>query len=697
MKIERLVFSTYLSLWVPLAVNAAALTLDFEDRKVTRLELSATLRQQLRSKGVHKADQALYEIAMEHAEWKRRSAALRIASGFVSRNRYAPIRGEYIVIDAVAKGDVERLKKDLERLGLRRTAIAGDLVTGEVPIAALERMEAIESMEFVRPAYMKLHSGSVLSEGDMAMRADLARAAQGVDGTGVPIGVLSDSYNCRGGAAAGVASSDLPVGVLVLDEGPCADGTDEGRAIMELIHDVAPGSPLLFHTAFDGQASFAQGIIDLHNAGARVIVDDVIYLAEPMFQDGKVAQAVDKVVARGAAYYSAAGNQARQSFEGRFRNSRRLFDFGLGPVPAHDFRSGRGVDVFQRIRIPRRKTVLIVMQWAQPFRSVSGRPGSRTDLDVLLVNRRHTVAVAGSIANNLRRDPVEAFVFTNNTNDTRFDLLVLRFAGTKADRFKYVDLVGDARVREYRTDSGTVWGHANAAGAEAVGAADYLRTPDFGVTPPVIEPYSSAGGVRIRLGQGGGLLRRSVLRLKPGIVAPDGTNTTFFFRDRADDADTFPNFFGTSAAAPHAAAVAALLLEKNPHLSPRAVYEQLRNTAVDMDDLAKSGFNVGFDFGTGYGLVDAQAAVVPLPPGTCQTFTATITGSSGPDVILGTVGPDVIVGGAGNDNINGLGGDDVICGEDGNDLLNGDVGTDTLDGGAGTDQCLNGETTVDCP
>ncbi|MGH8581780.1 MAG: S8 family serine peptidase [Gammaproteobacteria bacterium] len=688
---------------VPQAVNAGALTPDFGDRKVTNLEVSATLKNQWRSKGVHKADQALYEIAMEHAEWHRRSKALRTAPGFVSRSRYAPIRGEYIVIDALAKDDVERLKKDLERLGLRRAAIAGDLVTGEVPIAALEHLEDIESMEFVRPAYMKLHSGLVLSEGDTAMRADLARAAPPpVNGAGVPIGVLSDSYDCLGGAAAGVASDDLPNGVLVpgvviLKEGPCADGTDEGRAMMELIHDVAPGSPLLFHTAFDGQASFAQGIIDLHNAGARVIVDDVIYFAEPMFQDGKVAQAVDKVVAGGAAYYSSAGNQARQSYEGRFRNSRRLFDVGFGPVPAHDFRPGRGVDVFQRIRIPRGKTVFIVMQWAQPFRSVSGRPGSRTDLDVLLVNRRHTAAVAGSIANNLRRDPFEAFEFTNNTKGTRFDLLVLRSAGRKSDRFKYVDVVGDARVLEYRTDSGTVWGHANAAGAEAVGAADYLHTPPFNVTPPIIEPYSSAGGVRIRLDQRGGRLRRSVLRLKPGIVAPDGTNTTFFFRDRADDLDTLPNFFGTSAAAPHAAAIAALLLEKNPHLSPRAVYEQLRYTAVDMDDPATSGFNAGFDFGTGYGLVDAVAAVVAVPPRTCEGMPATITGSSGPDVILGTVGQDVIVGGAGDDNINGLGGDDLICGEDGNDILNGDVGTDALDGGAGTDQCLNGEATVNCP
>ena len=73
---------------------------------------------------------------------------------------------------------------------------------------------------------------------------------------------------------------------------------------MEIIHDVAPGASQAFHTAFEGQASFAQGIIDLADAGAKVINDDVIYFAEPLYQDGIVAQAVDQVKARGVAYFS---------------------------------------------------------------------------------------------------------------------------------------------------------------------------------------------------------------------------------------------------------------------------------------------------------------------------------------------------------------------------------------------------------
>ena len=102
-----------------------------------------------------------------------------------------------------------------------------------------------------------------------------------------------------------------------------------------------------------------------------------------------------------------------------------------------------------------------------------------------------------------------------------------------------------------------------------------------------------------------------MVRDKPEIVAPDGTNTTFFGAPDPPccEGDGFPNFFGTSAAAPHAAAVAALLLEAAPGLSPDDVYAALETTAIDMDDPFTPGFDVGFDFGTGNGLIQADLAI----------------------------------------------------------------------------------------
>ena len=80
----------------------------------------------------------------------------------------------------------------------------------------------------------------------------------------------------------------------------------------EIVHDVAPGAEIAFNTADFGQAAFAQGIVDLSNIGCQVIVDDIYYLAEPYFQDGIIAQAIDKVVKEGVTYFSAAGNSTQQ-------------------------------------------------------------------------------------------------------------------------------------------------------------------------------------------------------------------------------------------------------------------------------------------------------------------------------------------------------------------------------------------------
>ena len=149
---------------------------------------------------------------------------------------------------------------------------------------------------------------------------------------------------------------------------------------------------------------------------------------------------------------------------------------------------------------------------------------------------------------------------------------------------------------EWLTSSPTIYGHAGALGAVAVGAASYTQTPEFGIVPAVLEPFSSAGPVIIFFDLSGAPLAAAEVRNKPDVVGPDGTNTTFFFPGTDPESDSFPNFFGTSAAAPHVAAVAALALEARPLAYPAAIYDALEMTASDMG-------GTGYDFDSGYGLV----------------------------------------------------------------------------------------------
>ena len=150
---------------------------------------------------------------------------------------------------------------------------------------------------------------TTLSEGDAILNADDLRAT-GVDGTGVKVGVLSDSYD-KGSrpattAAQDIASDNLPGAAQhvrphqrVHGRGQCrAAGTDEGRAMMQIVHDLAPGAALDFETAFISEPSFAANITKLADQGASVIVDDVTYFDEPMYQDGIVEQAVTGVRAQ---------------------------------------------------------------------------------------------------------------------------------------------------------------------------------------------------------------------------------------------------------------------------------------------------------------------------------------------------------------------------------------------------------------
>jgi len=112
-----------------------------------------------------------------------------------------------------------------------------------------------------------------VSEGDKTHRAIDGRHTFGVNGAGIKVGVISDGIDSLSSLE---ASGDLPPVVTVLP-GQAGSG-DEGCAMLEIVHDLAPGAQLFFATADPDQAQFAQNIRDLRTAGCDIIVDDVIYL-----------------------------------------------------------------------------------------------------------------------------------------------------------------------------------------------------------------------------------------------------------------------------------------------------------------------------------------------------------------------------------------------------------------------------------
>ena len=212
-----------------------------------------------------------------------------------------------------------------------------------------------------------------------------------------------------------------------------------------------------------------------------------------------------------------------------------------------------------------------------------------------------TQVLAGSAFNNVGGDAIEFLGVRNNgAAPVTVNLMIVKHSGPDPGLLKHV-YFGFASINELDTQSSTIFGHANAVGAEAVGAARYSNTPSFSVFPPILESFSSSGGTPSLFDLAGNRLVTPDLRVhKPEIVAPDGVDTTFFGSDI--DGNGFPNFFGTSAAAPHAAGVAALLLQARPNLMPAKIYRSLESSAIDMG-------TPGFDNDSGFGLIQADAAL----------------------------------------------------------------------------------------
>ena len=555
----------------------------------------------------------------------RQSQSPQRINKFLLKDRMQVYNGR-VVIDVLAVPGQEReLERELRRLGANHISRYEHNISCLLPIDKIDRLDDIGALKYARLVpEPETNKGAVTSRGDIVMKSDRARDIYGVDGKGIKIGIISDSYNNLDGEAEGIASGDLPKGGVRIIQDLPEGGSDEGRGMAELIHDIAPGAKLFFRTAFLGSVDFALGIDELVAAGCNVIVDDISYLTQPFFQDGVIAQAADRAANNGVAYFSSAGNANRDSYESAFNNSGIQIADAEGNILgfAHDFGGG---DIFQDFVFPAGDTAsgfffdaIISLQWDDPFASVTGGVGADTDLNFYFIIPDEDNLIIPFDDNNIGLNAVEFGGIQNPFPEPlRARLLITKKTGPDPSLIKYINF-GFVQSSDHATNSPTIFGHPNARGAIAVGATAWFNTPAFNdnVSRPVLNGFSSVGGVPILFSKSGMRLKSPDLRFKPEVVGPDGTNTTFFGNDLSfpvsgtDEPDGFPNFFGTSASAPHVAAVGALMQEAAfGSLSPRTIEVLLQRTATDMDNPYTPGFDGGFDYATGAGFVQADKAL----------------------------------------------------------------------------------------
>lgn len=436
-----------------------------------------------------------------------------------------------------------------------------------------------------------------ITEGVLAHRVDVARSTFGITGLGQKICVLSDSIDHLGLVQ---SSGDLPATIEILpgQSGLGMGFTGEGTAMLEIIHDIAPDAALGYATAFTGVAAFAQNIRDLRFvAGCDVLVDDIFYFNEPPFQDGPIAQAVNDVTTDGALYFASAGNAGNVSngtsgaYEGNFTSAGILPALPGGTV---NLFSVAGVGSSNQLRVIQ-AGFAASLHWTDPL----GASGNDYDVFVMSPDLQH-VLDAGIDVQDGDDDPFEITgpIFPN-------DRIVVWKSNAAATRFLHLN--GLRAVFNMGT-VGQTKGHSAAANAYGVAAVDSFTASGGAFTGGAanpVEAFSSDGPRRMFFADNGSLLNTGnpslladggVVRIKPDLAAADGVSTA---------TPGFSQFFGTSAAAPHAAAIALLLRQAVPAATPSQIRSALLSTALDIE-------TPGVDELSGAGIVMADAALAAI-------------------------------------------------------------------------------------
>jgi subtilisin-like proprotein convertase family protein len=448
----------------------------------------------------------------------------------------------------------------------------------------LDAVASLGAVKNIQPNYKpRKNIGSVTTRGDTTMRSDIARSFFGINGSNIKIGVMSDGCD---GLANAQSLGDLPTGARfqVVDNSATTGTASEGTAMAEIVYDLVPGCNLAFATAFTGLTNFVNNINALAAAGCDVITDDIIYFLEPVFEDGPLSQTIDTYASNGGIYTSSSNNQGEDNYRGTYANIVGLLPSPVGNANVHNFGGG---DFQQSVTLGAGENVRIVLHWDDQYAA------SANDFDLLLLNAAGTAFLATSEGSqDGTQDPTEIFSYTAPVGAT-VNVVIRRFAAatnvTPRLKLSYY-FSGSGSVAEFNSGQvGAAYGHTTAIGCLSAGAI-WASVAGYST----IEPFSNGGPATIVTDFASATRPRpATTRTKPDVASFDGVSVT--------GSAGFPStFFGTSAATPHVAGLAALVLCLDStlngarSLSAAQVRNLIRNGAMDY---GASGTDNIFGFG----------------------------------------------------------------------------------------------------
>ena len=535
----------------------------------------------------------------------------------------------YILMSSVTDDTVKQLTDAGVTIEIRDEARRR--VQAHLPVSRLNAVAELAVVDAIRlPTYARRRAGNVTTEGDAILRSDAVRQQLALDGTGVRVGVISDGLKgvfatgcttqCLGVDGGPIATADLPAaagvrnasGVLTAASGgiigrsfqanndleglppatpACAfpGAGAEGTALLEIVHDIAPGAKLSFAN-FDTDLAFNQAVNFLA-ASTDVVLDDIGFFGEPYDGTSSVsrntAAALNNPDFPIRAYFTSGGNDADEHYIGAYTSS-GVDGTTIGgianPGRLHLFQRtadttdalGLGPQPYNVIALPQNGEVAIFLSWNDPF------GGSINNYDLYLVQQSTGRVVASSTdVQNGRQDPVEVIDYVNRGAQDFFRIVVQNVRDTAQPR--------ELNIFSFQPEC--------ASAGPLVLAAPRHERHNFNTATRSVSAQSDAGGSPVSVVSVGAICSASANAASffasrvPDESCLDTTNRTAeFFSSRGPTLDGRPKpdiaaidgvsitgagsfgttFFGTSAAAPHMGGIAALLLQGAPCLLNRS-------------------------------------------------------------------------------------------------------------------------------
>ena len=447
-------------------------------------------------------------------------------------------------------------------------------VTCKIPFDVVETLAKDDNVTGIyNVGKPHVNVGTYTTAGDHILGADVTRSTYGVNGSGIKVGIISDGVNHWTSSR---DHGDLPSTFQVINN---RIGGDEGTAMSEIVYDIASGASLAFADEGYDDADFANNITLLRNAGCNVIVDDISWSDEPMFEDGTIAQAVDQATAAGVKYVSAAGSDATETWDGQSvdANGNTWMEFS-------------GSDETNSVAVEPNEQITVISQWANKWNN------SHDDFDLYVFDGPSpTSNVLASSTNS--GIAYEFAQWTNSGSTSKTVYIRVKYHSVQSNReVKLVVWKKDWWDQLHYTTEHGVWGHAAASSCVSVGA---IGASD-GQT---LEQFSSHGPSRIYSYDANGNPVSYVDRATPTICGIDGVQTYVGMSGLWYPHPTNYVFYGTSAAAPHIAGISALVLSLPifSNLTWQQVEQKITSTATKVSGINGQNFTNAY----GYGRTDA--------------------------------------------------------------------------------------------